>query len=347
MKTKLLCMAAAIVLVAASCGDGQRKPHQSGGPKLTDEVTIKTTPVKDQGRGPLCWAYAMLATIESERLMIGDSVNLSPEYYGRMMLQDEARRYYFSRRRGNISLRGTSAMLLNMMQSYGAMPFDSYNSRHSINYNVLARTAQQMADASTSLEAMDGRIGSMLDREMGFLPQMVFMLGAEYTPRQFAESVSLPGEYLSLTSFSHHPFGRKFVLEVPDNQLRDSFINVPIDTLMAHVVSALRHGHAVCWEGDVSEPGFSFAQGYAALPKSVGPVDQNLRQRHFERHATTDDHCMELCGLARDRQGRLWFKAKNSWGKDNPYGGFMYLSYNYVKLKTIAIYMSREAWQGG
>lgn len=35
--------------------------------------------------------YGMLATIESERLMRGDSVNLSPDYLARLWLSDEAR----------------------------------------------------------------------------------------------------------------------------------------------------------------------------------------------------------------------------------------------------------------
>lgn len=177
------------------------------------------------------------------------------------------------------------------------------------------------------------------------------MYGTEYTPRQFAESVCLPGDYLSLTSFTHHPFGKRFVLEVPDNQMRDSFMNVPIDTLMFRVERAIRRGHPVCWEGDISEPGFNFQEGRAVVMHKQAmflnkrkEITQADRQRAFERLETTDDHCMELCGLARDRSGRKYFLAKNSWGNTGRYRGFMYLSDDYVKLKTIAFYMSRTAW---
>ena len=43
---------------------------------FTDELLLPMTPIKDQGKSQLCWAYAMLATIETEHLLRGDSVNL-------------------------------------------------------------------------------------------------------------------------------------------------------------------------------------------------------------------------------------------------------------------------------
>ena len=113
---------------------------------------------------------------------------------------------------------------------------------------------------------------------------------------------------------------------------------MPVDTLMARICSALKAGHAVCWEGDVTEPGFSFARGTAELPLRT-PCTQEQRQKEFEARLTTDDHCMALTGMARDRRGRLYFIAKNSWGTDNPYGGMMYLSEEYVRMKTIAVVM--------
>ena len=34
---------------------------------------------------------------------------------------------------------------------------------------------------------------------------------------------------------------------------------------------------------------------------------------------------------------------KSSWGTANPYGGLMYVSGDYVRLKTIAVFMPRSA----
>ena len=127
-------------------------------------------------------------------------------------------------------------------------------------------------------------------------------------------------------------------LELADNHGRERFRNVPIDTLMACMERAVRAGRGVCWEGDVSEPGFSFGRGVALLPAGT-PTGQADRQRAFERFLTTDDHCMAIIGLARDASGGRWFICKNSWGTGNPYGGLMYMSEPYFRLNTVAVVM--------
>lgn len=307
-----------------------------------NDVLLKTTPVKDQGQSELCWDYAMLATIETERLQLGDSVNLSPDYLARLWLQDQARTYYLTRGTNKVSLRGMMPMTLHLMDRYGIEPFDSYHPFEDISYIALTKASMQVARASTSLRMLDNRLGDVLDKQIGYLPPTLFMLGMGYTPRQFAQSVYLPGDYVALTSFTHHPFGKPFVLESPDNRMFDRFYNIPIDKLMRTIIDALHHGHPVCWEGDISEPGFDFHKGIATLSDEDHTPTQQERQRAFEQFRTTDDHCMELCGLAHDDQGRLFFIAKNSWGTRNPYAGFMYLSYNYVRMKTIAVMVSQH-----
>ena len=311
------------------------------GPPFCTEVMLKTTPFKDQGNSPLCWVYAMLATIETEHLMQGDSVNLSPDYVARMWLTEQARFSYLSKGKHTISMRGMASMTLNMIQRYGLEPYDAYPNYNDVNYNVMARTATQIARAATSFNILDNRLADALNHNIGYLPLTLFMFGVEYTPLEFAHSVCLPGEYEALTSFSHHPFNQKFVLETPDNQLHDSFMNVPLDSMMNRIEQSLRNGHPVCWEGDISEPGFNTAAGCATLDNESMPITQQQRQRAFETLQTTDDHCMELCGIAHDIKGDKYFIAKNSWGKTRPYSGFIYLSFNYVRAKTIAVYLPK------
>ena len=257
MKIKLCFLA---VLLLVSCSERENiKNHV-----FTDEIRLKTTPVKQQGSSSLCWIYAMLATIETEHLMRGDSVNLSAVALFRQFQLP--------------SQRGMAPMTLELLRRYGAYFH----------------------------------------------------------------------EYEALTSFTHHPFGEQFVLEVPDNYFGCMFLNVPLDTLMARIDRALLAGHPVCWEGDTSESGFSFADGVAEIlgrreiDKQEDKTLQTLRQRAFERFQTTDDHTMALVGIARDEDGRRYYIAKNSWGTDNPYGGFMYLSEDYVRLKTICIVLPRN-----
>ena len=178
----------------------------------------------------------------------------------------------------------------------------------------------------------------LLDKYIGPLPNQVFMLGALYTPLEFAHSVCTDDEYIALTSFKHHPYGQRFSLEVPDNYFHNTFLNVPLDTMMNRIVQSLRSGHPVCWEGDISEPGFLFGNGFAVLKHEDKKVTAERRQASFEAHRTTDDHVMEIVGLAHNQHGRRFFLCKNSWGTANSLPWFYCsLSENYVRMKTIAV----------
>lgn len=332
---RFLIIIAAFLL--ASCTDFNIGRNMDAGKKrqFTNETLLGYTPVKHQGSSPLCWAYAMLATIETEHIQMGDSVNLSVDYVARHLLAEQARQHFLSGGYDRITLRGTAPLLLRLISEYGVMPYDSYNAP-SLNYKALARRLQTMSETSHDLSQLSTRAQRLFDERIGYMPKNVYMLGAEYTPQQFAHSVYMLGEYTALTSFTHHPFDQAFAIEVPDNYSDELFYNVPIDVMMRRIEMSLRAGHPVCWEGDVSEPGFSFERGIAELSDDI-PCTQQQRQKAFETRRTTDDHCMCLIGIAHDNKGRRYYIAKNSYGTKNPYGGLMYLSENYVRMKTVAV----------
>lgn len=251
---------------------------------MTDDIALPVTPVKDQGDDSLCWAYAMLATIETNHIVRGDSVNLSPYYVRRLV--------------GRKRQRGMGHTLTRLITRRGIVPFDTYPDT----------THDQLP-----------------------LPRWVFMLGARYTPEEFAHSVCTPDEYMGICSDRSAPCGREVVLQTPDNWEHQAFHNTTRDSLVAIVVRALRARHAVCWEGDTGCSGFSFKRGIAD--------SDNASEPH-------DDHCMAIVGLAHNAEGQLFFKLKNSWGTDNPYGGMMYMSANYLRNKTVALFLSRDAYRG-
>ena len=299
--------------------------------KFTIDLRLPTTPVKDQGSSSLCWVYGMLATLETEHIMRGDSVNLSPDYVARMYLSEQANRRRLLpnkivQKEADITTRGMCTMALDLIQTYGLQHYDAYRHKPDMDYNVLCRKLDKGNDAE-----------KLLDKYIGPLPNQVFMLGALYTPLEFAHSVCTDDEYIALTSFTHHPYGQHFPLEVPDNYFHNTFLNVPLDTMMNRIVQSLRAGHPVCWEGDTSEPSFLFGEGYAVLKNEKKKVTAERRQASFEARRTTDDHVMEIVGLAHDQHGRRFFLCKNSWGTANRYHGFMFLSENYVRMKTIAV----------
>ena len=328
MKKSIFIFLSCLVLI--SCGQ-QRSNISFPEEKFTVDLRLPTTPVKDQGSSSLCWVYAMLATLETEHIMRGDSVNLSPDYVARMYLSEQASRRRLLpnkvvQKEAGITTRGMCTMALDLIRTYGLQHYDAYHRRLNMDYNVLCRKLDYGNDTE-----------KLLDKYIGPLPNQVFMLGALYTPLEFAHSVCTDDEYIALTSFTHHPYGQRFPLEVPDNYFHNTFLNVPLDTMMNRIVQSLRAGHPVCWEGDTSEPGFLFGEGYAVLKNEKKKVTAERRQASFEARRTTDDHVMEIVGLAHDQHGRRFFLCKNSWGTDNRYGGFMFLSENYVRMKTIAV----------
>lgn len=209
----LNCLLALVVSVLVLAGCRERPVWHD----FSHEVLLPMTPVKNQGRSELCWAYAMLATIETEHLLRGDSVNLSPQYIGRMLKKYQSSIANAALPEGR-KIKGQRAMgqtLLNMMSRYGMVGYDV------------------MPDETTD------------DLPT---PHWVFLLGTRYTPLEFAHSVCAPDEYVGLTSFPDSPYYKKIDVPVPDNWEHNRLLNVPLDTLRRHVNRALRHRHPVCWE---------------------------------------------------------------------------------------------------
>ncbi len=241
-----------VALLLFGCNDKPSKEY-------VHDILLPMTPIKDQGQSQLCWAYAMLATIETEHILRGDSVNLSAVYVGRML------------KRKNQRAMGQTA--LNLMTRYGI-----------VGYDVLPD------DATPELST----------------PKWVFMLGARYTPLEFAHSVCAPEEYLSLTCWPDSPYYKKIEVPVPDNWEHNRLLNIPLDTLKAHTDRALQHRHPVCWE--------------------------------------SRGHAMAIVGLAHDKAGEPYYVMKNSWGTDQPHGGLVYMPVDKMWRDMIALYMTKEAY---
>ena len=336
-------------LAMCSCGGSKDDNRQFGEP--TGDFRIEhlngMTPVKNQGSGTACWAYAMLAAIETTHISMGDSVNLSPSWAIRALMKDIYIRNVLSQGDDKGSARATAMTLLNIIQRHGIVPYDSYPDREgkgvstSLLLNKTRLVAKKGVNARKGYNVFMPSLEGMLDETLGYVPKNVYMLGAQYTPLEFAHSVCRPDEYIALASCTHHPFYEWFDLEVADNWEHSLFYNMPIDKLIRLVEQAVRSGRGVCWEGDISEPGFSFSNGIATLYIPKGKDVQQLRQEMIESYTTTDDHCMAVVGIARNKSGEKYFVMKNSWGTDNPYGGLMYVSENYLSQKTIAVFLPR------
>lgn len=341
--SKILSTGLSLMFMLSLTGCQKQKPAIGEQLHFTNDIVCPYTPVKDQGKSNGCWIYAMLATIESEHILRGDSVHLSPQYVMYQQLKDQAVKRYLSQSRISYSDRGVMPMLLQLIDEHGLMPYDSFHS--DANFIVTRRKMYRVVDECVArrsgLQNLEKQVDDLLQNEIAPMPPHVYMFGVEYTPREFAHSVCMPDEYVAFTSYQHHDFNTYVDLEIPDNKTHSKFYNVAINTLVNKVVNTLKQGHPVGWEGDISEPGFSFQRGVAQLRDDRHLCSQAERQKDFEQFHTTDDHCMELIGLAHDNYGQTYVICKNSWGTKNPYGGLMYMSLAYLRSKTIAVVINR------
>jgi aminopeptidase C len=217
-------------------------------------------------------------------------------------------------------------------------------------------------------------IEAIHDIYLGERPEKFVYNGVEYTPKSFYESLGLnASDYVSLTSYTHHPFYTSFALEIQDNWRWAQSYNLPIDELMEVFDNAIMNGYTIAWGSDVSEDGFT-REGTAILPdveKAAAELDgsdmakwlkmteaerkskpmaveqkwvsQEERQRAYDNWETTDDHGMLIYGIAKDQKGTEYYMVKNSWGEAGTYKGLWYASKAFVRYKTMNIIVHKDA----
>jgi bleomycin hydrolase len=222
-------------------------------------------------------------------------------------------------------------------------------------------------------------IEAVLDVYLGKIPEKFDYNGKEYTPISFAESLGLNlDDYVELASFNHHPFYEKFVLEVPDNWMGGEIYNIPLEELEKIIDYSLENGYSVAWGADMSDKGFSWKNGVAIVPESrpdkmtaeekekwdkltdsekdaalykfekpgyEKTITQEMHQKVFDNYSMTDDHGMHITGIAKDQNGNSYYIVKNSWGTDQKYKGYLYVSIPYILLNTMDIMVNKNAIQ--
>ncbi|MCF6357946.1 MAG: C1 family peptidase, partial [Draconibacterium sp.] len=289
----------------------------------------------------------------------------------------------------NFAAGGACHDVTNMIRKYGIVPEEVYTG---LNYGEekhvhgeMDRVLKQHVDAvienknrklsTVWLEPIEATLNSYL----GEIPQKFEYEGKSYSPQSFAtDFVGLNlDDYVEISSYTHHPFYSKFIIEIPDNWSWDEVYNVPINELEEIIDYSLNNGFTVAWAADVSEKGFATSnKGVAVMPaaktedmsdaeitrwetlsdkekqkelykldKPVSEVEvtQEMRQIAFDNYTTTDDHGMHIIGTAKDQNGKIFYKVKNSWGEYNKYDGYFYASKPYVNYKTMSIMVHKDA----
>ncbi len=333
--------------------------------QFTVEQSLERTPVEDQQQSNTCWSFATSSFLESELLRTGHpAFDLSEMYFVRQIYLDKARNYLLRQGKANFAPGGLSHDVIHAFDAYGAVPEDVYPGRSdpAVAFNdkelsvVMKAVLDGMIKNNVISEKWPAVINAILDIYLGPVSTSFTIGTEEFSPESYAKALDLHADdYVSITSFTHHPFYKKFVLEIPDNHANGSYYNVPLSKLVQIVDNALDKGYTIAWDGDVSEHFFSAEQGLAIVPEDdqrkdvfIHPgieksVSQESRQRGFENLATTDDHLMHIVGTATDQNGGRYYLVKNSWGDIGALHGYLYMSEAYFQLKTIAIMVHRDA----
>jgi bleomycin hydrolase len=379
----------ALLLAAAplqSQKNSKKEPPAPEGYKFTTVVSLPATPVKNQSATGTCWCFATTSFMESELLRMGKGeFDLSEMYVVRKTYENRIRDNYLRQGKGNLGPGSLSPSWLRVFNEDGIMPDEAYpgisydspihNHRELQSYiDAVAAVPVKLKKMSPESEEVTGAI---LDIYLGKTPETFTYGGQSYTPESFAASLGLNmDDYVHITSFTHFPFYSEGLIEVPDNWEMNRFHNVPLDELIMVIDTALMKGYTVNWDGDVSEKGFSHANGVAVNPdmtridnlagtdrarfenRMAGgtaglsfdqpypeiDVTQDLRQAGYETFVTTDDHLMHLTGIVKDQNGTKYYITKNSWGTDrNPHGGYLNMSESFVRAKTIFVMVHKDA----
>ncbi len=357
---------------------------------FTTQKSIQSTPVKNQNRSGTCWSFSGVGFLECELIRMNKGeYDLSEMWIVNRAYLDKADKYV--RMHGNYNFGGGGAFfdVFNMINKYGIVPENVYPG---IEYGEEGHVHGELdallkAYVDVVIENPNKKISpiwkkgyeGVVNAYLGDTPANFVYNGVTYTPETFAQSLGFNmDDYISITSFTHHPFYTKFAIEIPDNWAMEESYNLPLDEMMIVMNNAIENGYSIAWGADVSHKGFNWKKGVAIIPEKdftstsgsdkdkweklsqnekekelysfdkpgkEQVITQETRQKGFDDYSTTDDHGMVITGIATDQNGNKYFMVKNSWGVDarNPYNGYFYASYPFIQMQTINIIVHRDA----
>ena len=384
---KLMMMAVAAVCALPTMAES--------GDSLVFETIIANpvTSIKNQNNSGTCWCYSSLAFLESEAMKKNPKIkdlDLCESFVVNKTYLDRADRNVRTHGDASFSQGGSFYDVIYCMANYGLIPEGNMPYPNTLYGDSLFNFTSFFPPMEAYIKAIaksDAKkinpmwkkdVQGMIDNYFGKCPETFKYEGKTYTPQTFVKDYLKldPNDYVSLTSYTHHPFYSSFILEIQDNWRWGSSYNLPLDELMRVMDEAVKNGWTFAWGADVSEEGFSRRTGknrcVATVPDTksnagVGSdqskwtgekagakisvadgagektITQEMRQLGYDNWTTTDDHGMQIYGIAKDQNGKEYFMMKNSWGEYGPYKGFWYVSKPYAAYKTMNIVINKNA----
>jgi len=390
MKKTILLALLAVCAMSASAVTKDNKKENPNKPVFTVVKENPITSIKDQNRSGTCWDYSTLSFFENEILKAtGKTYDLCESFVANKTYMDRAIQVVRYHGDCQFAEGGSAYDPLYCIQHYGicpesAMPFpgslygDSLNNFNEF-FKVLTPYVQAIAKSNSKklTPAWKNGLQGILDAYLGKCPDSFVYQGKTYTPKTFAASLGLDwNNYITFTSYTHHPFWTRFAVEVQDNWRFPLSWNVPIDDLAKIIDNAIMNGYTVAWGGDVSEDGFTRdGLAYMCDTKKIQSLEgsdmarwlklskaekknivdslgvnvpeitptQKQRQERFDNWELTDDHGMVIFGIAKDQKGKEYYMVKNSWGETGDYKGIWYMTKNFIVANTMDFKVNKNA----
>ena len=387
---KILTLALLALLATGANAAKPKKAARSNKPVFTTIKENPITSIKDQNRSGTCWDYSTLSYFESEILKAtGKTYDLCEAFVANKTYMDRAVQVVRLHGDCQFSQGGSAYDVLHVLKNQGicpedAMPFpgslygDSLNNFNEF-FGQLEPYVAGIAKSTANKISSQWKVGlqGILDAYLGQCPEKFTYEGKEYTPKSFAASLGLNfDDYVTITSYSHHPYYTQYAVEVQDNWRNPLSWNLPMEDMARILENAVMNGYTVAWGGDVSEPGFTRkglayfvdtkkAEGLSGsdmarwlklspakrtnLIDSLGCKVPELeptaeqRQQRFDNWELTDDHGMLIFGIAKDQHGKEYYMVKNSWGETGDYKGIWYMTKSFIAANTMDYMVNKNA----
>jgi len=386
-----LFLLAVLIAMPGFAAKKKEKEEKNNKPVFTIVKQLPITSVKNQNRSGTCWAYSTLSFFEAEILKAtGKTYDLAEMFIANKDYMERAELTVRMHGDSQFAQGGSAGDVLLIIKNHGIIPEAAMALPGTLigdtlaNFNeffdVMEPYVNAVAKSKSKTISTQWKKGlqGIIDSYIGVTPETFIYEGVEYTPKSFAASLGLDwNDYVSITSYTHHPFYTSFAVEVQDNWRWDHSYNVPLDEMMRIIDNAIDKGYTIAWGGDVSDDGFT-RQGLGILydlkaggesltgsdqakwlglkpgerknfleelgvnaPEAVPSQEQ--RQIDFDNWTLTDDHGMHIYGIAKDQNGREYYMVKNSWGETGDYKGSWYMSKNFIAARTMDFLINKNA----
>ena len=391
---KKIILAAMAAMLTLNAGAAEKKDGEKANqPVFTTVKANPITSIKNQNRSGTCWDYSTLSFFEAELLRkTNKTFDLCEAFVANKTYMDRAIQVVRLHGDCQFAQGGSAYDPLFAIQHYGICPEDAMPRTGSLYgdtlfnfnefFNVMSPYVAAVAksNASKLSPAWKNGLQGILDSYLGKCPESFKYEGKTYTPKSFAAAIGLDSvacnEYVSFTSYTHHPFWTTFAVEVQDNWRNPLSWNLPMEDMARIIENAIMNGYTVAWGGDVSEEGFT-RDGLAYMydtkkleslegsdmarwlkltntqKKNLidslgvngpdGTPTQKQRQERYDNWELTDDHGMLIYGIAKDQNGKEYYMVKNSWGETGKYKGTWYMTKNYIIANTMDYMVNKNA----